>query len=221
MKDRSQLRMDARHEAAEGRLGVALEMYDRAVREADEAGDSPDPLLHVRIADLHHQLGHERSALASYRLAADRYREEGLILNAVAVWKRVLRGYPSHIESHRALAELHRDQGLVAEARVHLLHFVEAADRTGRSDEGLDALVDFLAVAYDGEVARVLRAYQALLRRRAEAAAEAAEIEGAGPDLADTLPGPTAAPAGRRRAPGRRGVRRLLPVLPSVAPAAS
>lgn len=221
MKDRSQLRMDARHEAAEGRLGVALEMYGRAVREADEAGDAPDPLLHVRIADLHHQLGHERSALASYRLAADRYREEGLVLNAVAVWKRVLRGYPSHIEAHRALAALHLDQDLVAEAKLHLLHFVEAADRTGRCEEALDALVDFLAVEYEGEVARVLRAYQALLRRRAETDAEAAEVQRAEAELASTLSVPMAAADGRRLTNGRRGVRRLLPVLPSVAPAAS
>ncbi|MDP2480752.1 MAG: hypothetical protein Q8W51_14210 [Candidatus Palauibacterales bacterium] len=212
MSDRSQLRMDARHEAAEGRLGVALEMYERAIREADEAGDAPDPLLHVRIADLHHRLGHERSALASYRLAADRYREEGLILNAVAVWKRVLRGYPSHIEAHRALAEVHVDQDLVAEARLHLLNFVEAADRTGRSEEALDALVDFLAVTYDGEVARVLRAYQALLRRRAEADSRAADVQ-----LPQTPSGTKLGPGGRGLARGRRGVRRLLPVLPSVA----
>ncbi len=220
MKDRSQLRMDARHEAAEGRLGVALEMYDRAIREADEAGEEPDPLLHVRVADLHHRLGHERSALESYRLAADRYREEGLTLNAVAVWKRVLRGYPTHIEAFRALAELHVDQDLVAEARLHLLHFVEAADRTGRSDEALDALVDFLSVAYDEEVARVLRAYQALLRRRAEPNAQAADAGAAEADLSETLAGRAAPPDGRRLARGRRGVRRLLPVVPSVLPAA-
>jgi tetratricopeptide (TPR) repeat protein len=210
--------MDARHEAAEGRLGVALEMYDRAIREADEAGEAADPLLHVRVADLHHRLGHERSALASYRLAADRYREEGLILNAVAVWKRVARGYPSHIEAHRALAELHLDQRLVAEARLHLLHFVEAADRNGRSEEAIDALVEFLSLTYDGEVARVLRAYQALLRRRGETDVQAAGVGLADVELAGTPSGPTTGPGGRGPARGRRGVRRLLPVLPSVAP---
>ncbi len=211
--------MDARHEAAEGRLGVALEMYDRAVRETEDSGETADPLLHVRIADIHHRLGHERSALESYRLAADRYREEGLTLNAVAVWKRVLRSYPSHIHGHRALAELNLDQDLVAEARLHVLDFVEAADRAGRCDEATDALVDFLSLAYDREVARVLHAYQALLRRRAEVDVKAADVELADAELVETLSGRATAPDAGRRTRARRGVRRLLPVLPNVAPA--
>jgi tetratricopeptide (TPR) repeat protein len=214
MADRSQLRMDARREAAEGRLGVALDLYGRVVRAAEEAGDAPDPLLHVRIADLHHRLGHERSALESYGRAASRYREEGLALNAVAVWERVLRSYPDELQAHRSLVEINLDQGLVGEARLHLLQFVEAADRMERGDEAVELLVDFLASWYDDEVAQVLRAYQALLARRAHSATTTADAEAGEADPgASTIP---RAPADR----SRRHVRRLLPVLPSVAPAA-
>lgn len=218
MRDRASFIMDARHEAAEGRFGVALDLYRKALRAAEEAAEAADPLLHVRIADLHHRLGHERSALESYRLAAERYRGEGLILNAVAVWKRVRRCYPREIEPHRALAALNLDQDLVAEARLHLFHFVEAADRVGRTEDALDALVDFLAVAYDEEVARVLHAYQALLRRR-ESRDETRERESE-TELAEMLSRPAAAPTLLPARAGRR-VRRVLPMLPGVAPAAS
>ncbi len=222
MRKRSELKMEARREAAEGRLGMALELYDRAVRTAEEAGEAADPLLHVRIGDLHHRLGHSRSALASYRRAAGRYREEGLALNAVAVWERILRCYPDELEAHRSLVDLNLEQGLVAEARLHLMEYVEAADRLGRTEEAIDALVDFLAGWYDEEVAGILHAYEALQRRRTETSAPIqTELPAAEPAEAGPEASPQAIPTSpARRKHGGRDVRRRLPMLPSVATAA-
>lgn len=190
----------ARNEADAGRLGVALDLYRKAIKAMEHHGRPPDPLLHVRMGDIHHRLGHERMAVAAYGRAADGYRSDGRAANAVAVWKRVLRMYPEHVWVHRELADLHLEQDLVAEARRHVLAYVEAADERDEPGLAVEALEAFLELQADEEVGAVLHAYRALQR---EKLLVRDDTDGAGAeDGAETTtapePGTSRPPVGRR-----------------------
>lgn len=223
----SDLKRTARQEADAGRLGVALDAYRRALRVSESGGRPADPLLHVRMADLHQRLGHERMAVASYGRAADGYRDEGRAANAIAVWKRVLRLFPRHVWVHHELSDLHLEQGLVAEARRHLLAYVREADERGEPRAAIEALEAFLEVRSDEEVSAVLRAYAAL--QRESAVIREGEGDGIGPASPSAETGsPPTDPAGKAggraprpsRVPARRGHRRLpVRVEPARAPA--
>jgi len=200
----TEMKRVARSEADAGRLGVALDLYRKAIKAMEHRGRPPDPLLHVRMGDIHHRLGHERMAVAAYARAADGYRSDGRAVNAVAVWKRVLRMYSEHMWVHRELADLHLEQDLVAEARRHVLAYVEAADERDEPGLAVEALEAFLELQADDEVAAVLRAYRALQREkllvRDDADAAGAEAgEEAAPETT-TAPEPETSrpPVGRR-----------------------
>jgi tetratricopeptide (TPR) repeat protein len=213
----TEIKRAARREAAAGRLGMALDAYRKAIRTLEAAGEPVEPLLHVRMGDIHHRLGHERMAVASYCRAADGYRAERMVPNTIAVWKRLLRIFPQHLWVHRELAELYLEQGLLAEARRHLLGFVDAADSRGEPRAAIRALEDFVDAQPDGEVAMVLRAYRALQRQSAETlgtAEEPVHLE-AGEQVR------VSAPLAARRS--KRHLRRILEIQPdpAVMPAAS
>ncbi|HKK07914.1 MAG TPA: tetratricopeptide repeat protein [Gemmatimonadota bacterium] len=213
----TELKRQAREEADAGRLGIALETYRRAARALEASGRPHDPLLDVRMADLHHRLGHERMAVSAYGRAADGYREEGRAANAIAVWKRVLRLYPDHVWVNRELGDIHLEQGLVAEARRHVLAFVQAADERGEPAAAVEALEAFLGVREDEEVDHVLRAYRALQRGTADPAAGGGEA--AAPESGTGAGGETLPPEPGASRPPVRDARRLLPAPFRPAPA--
>lgn len=208
----TEMKRVAREEAEAGRLGVALDLYRKAIEATEHHGRPPDPLLHVRMGDIHHRLGHERMAVAAYGRAADGYRSDERAANAVAVWKRVLRMFPEHVWVHRELADLHLEQDLVAEARRHALAYVEAADERGEPGLAVEVLEAFLELEDDDEVAAVLRAYRALQREKMLVRDEA-EVDGATAPSAEIAP---PAPEPSRPRLGRRA-RLRLPLRPEPA----
>jgi tetratricopeptide (TPR) repeat protein len=139
MKSETQLKSEARRLESAGDYDRALALYEEALRASLRDPDAmPEPTLYLRVADLHFRLGRPNDAMEGYRGAAGLYRELGLMVNAVAVWKKVVRVYPEEPEPLRRLAELQLDMGLVAEARVSLRGYVEA--RTG-AEAGVDEAV--------------------------------------------------------------------------------
>ncbi len=151
MKSETQLKSEARRLESAGDYDRALALYDEALRASLRDPDAmPEPTLYLRIADLHFRAGRSVDAMEWYRGAAELYRELGLMVNAVAVWEKVVRVYPDDPEPLRRLAELQLDMGLVAEARASLRAYVEA--RTGAPagadeaahDDVIEALRGFL-----------------------------------------------------------------------------
>jgi len=157
MESASQLKSRARRRESAGDFREALELYEQAQRRS--AGDPdamPDPTLQLRIADLRFRLGREDVALSEYERAAELYRELGLMVNAIAVWKKVARVYEGRPDPQRRLAELQLAMGLVADARSSLQSFVDMCTGTDREDEVVGAMVEFLRASPDPEVATLL-----------------------------------------------------------------
>ncbi len=100
-KDARQLRDEATAANAAGKYKRALELY--AELERIESADAQWP---KRMAETYRKLGKSAEAVASYERAADRYANNGFLVQAIAVCKLILQIDPNHLSTQRRLAEL-------------------------------------------------------------------------------------------------------------------
>lgn len=112
--DARKLKDEAVEAVARGKLGLALDLYSRLVK--DHPGDTQ---LLVRLGDVQRRLGTIQDAVGTYARAAEGFEKEGLLLRAIAVCKLILELVPDHEPTQVHLAELHeRRLGQIASAPV-------------------------------------------------------------------------------------------------------
>lgn len=105
--------------------------YDRAIKlygklcELDPSNGTP----RNELGDLYLKTGNTIDALESFSLSARLYNDFGLTNNAVAVFKKILRHDPNHLDSLWGLAEIRREQGLDAEASAGYLEYLARAEQ--------------------------------------------------------------------------------------------
>ncbi|RKZ12141.1 hypothetical protein DRQ53_15170, partial [bacterium] len=125
---------DLRRKATEAVRGRE---YDRAIDlmgklcDLDPSNGTP----RNELGDLYLKTSNTPNALDCFSLSARLYSEFGLTNNAVAVFKKILRHDPNHLDSIWGLAEIRREQGIDAEASCGFLEFlsrVEQVPEAGR-----------------------------------------------------------------------------------------
>jgi hypothetical protein len=130
----------------------ALQIYDRIL----EASDDPaDLALYNRAGDLHLRLGRPTRAVDYYLKAADRYGEDGLYNNAIALCNKALRHAPQRADIFLRLAEYCAQQGFAVEARRWAADYAELTLKGGGAEQAMKAL-DELATRMDDPEIRVL-----------------------------------------------------------------
>ncbi len=73
--------------------------------------------------------GDESSRAVRYFLsAASKYRTTGLLNNAVAIYKKILRHDPENLNAHWYLSETRANQGLIVEGENHAIHFLDNSE---------------------------------------------------------------------------------------------
>jgi len=104
---------------------------DRAVEEYQKllAADDSDPYTHVTLGDLYFKKGVTDEAGRRYLEAAEAYRKAGLVKNAIAVCKKMLRLNLRPDDTLRSLAELHSLDGLSLDAALYWSQFADLEDR--------------------------------------------------------------------------------------------
>ena len=114
IKRRAQRRIQA------GDLDGAVAEYERLL-----AAEDADPYLFVTLGDLIFKRGQPEEAGRRYREAAEAYEKSGLVKNAIAVCKKMVRLSLQTRETTRYLGELHAQDGLSREATVYFMQFVD------------------------------------------------------------------------------------------------
>jgi len=89
------------------------------------------------LGDLSVRIGHKAEAIGFFKRLGEVYRLDGLHVRAIAVYKKVLKLDPAHIEASLACAEMYAEQGLTPEAK---LQFQALADQSVRSGDMFGAL---------------------------------------------------------------------------------
>jgi tetratricopeptide (TPR) repeat protein len=182
IKRRAQKRIQA------GDLDGAVAEYERLL-----AAEETDPYLFVTLGDLVYKKGDLPGAGLRYREAAEAYERTGLIKNAIAVCKKMLRLNLDPLDTTRFLGELHAQDGLSGDAAVYFNQYVDQCLSKDNRKAAAEALERVAELCTDdpqygervgelwGTEGETLRGAQAML-----AAAAIHERQGAG-DEAERL----------------------------------
>ena len=87
--------------------------------------DKNNPTVINELGDLCLKAGDTAQAVRHFLNAAAKYRQTGLLNNAVAIYKKILRYEAENQNAHWYLAETRAGQGLAAEGEDHALHFLQ------------------------------------------------------------------------------------------------
>lgn len=90
-----------------------------------------NPSLINELGDACLKRGDTPRALDHFLSAAEKYRLTGLLNNAVAIYKKILRFDAGNMNAHWYLAESRATQGMLGEGLVHALQFLAPAERLG------------------------------------------------------------------------------------------
>jgi len=101
----------------------AAEVYAQILEQ-----DKNNPSLQNEYGDVCLKAGDTTKALRQFLSAAAKYRQTGLLSNAQAVYKKVLRHEPNNLNANWFLAEIRSAQGLIADGVQHTMTFLAAAE---------------------------------------------------------------------------------------------
>ena len=119
MSKTSDLRRQATEAVRAKQFQRAVDLYERLCSQ-----DSGNGTPRNELGDVFLKLGDVERAIASFQEAARLYLDFGLVNNAVAVHKKILRHEPNHLHSLWVLGEIRLQQTLEAEAVAAFLDFL-------------------------------------------------------------------------------------------------
>ena len=90
--------------------------------------DKNNPTVINELGDLCLKGTETRRAVSYFLSAASKYRNTGLLNNAVAIYKKILRHDTENLNAHWYLAETRANQGLIVEGENHAVHFLDNSE---------------------------------------------------------------------------------------------
>ena len=120
MSKLSQLKQDAYQAGKKRNWSQAIALYEEILDK-----DKNNPTVINELGDLCLRSGDTPQAIRHFLSAAAKYRQTGLLNNAVAIYKKILRYEAENQNAHWYLAETRAGQGLAMEGEDHALHFLQ------------------------------------------------------------------------------------------------
>ncbi|HEU5180496.1 MAG TPA: hypothetical protein VFW45_06875 [Candidatus Polarisedimenticolia bacterium] len=138
-----------------------------------------------RIGDLYVRLRRNKEGIKQFMRIADFYAGDGFHLKAIAMYKKITKLEPAHLEANERLADMYAKQGMTSEARTQLVALAEQCLKSSLREKALDLYGKVLAIepanvkvrllvaeihAKEGDVAEACEGYLAVvaeLKKRA------------------------------------------------------
>ncbi len=98
-----------------------------------------DANIHNTIGDLYLKGNLKDKAIEAYRKACKNYTDSGFSLKAIAVNKKILKLDSHDLDSMMSMAQLHKERGMVTNAKECFLSIAEYHIRAGAHDKALEA----------------------------------------------------------------------------------
>ncbi|HET9767399.1 MAG TPA: tetratricopeptide repeat protein, partial [Thermoanaerobaculia bacterium] len=113
MTKREQVVKVAEKYVAKGRIDSAIKEYLKVLKE------NPNDVSTLnRLGDLYARISRIDEAVRLFAQIAAQYTEDGFLVKAIAIYKKIIKLDPTRLEVYESLAELYHKQGLVNEART-------------------------------------------------------------------------------------------------------
>ncbi len=107
-----------------------IEFYKRLAQK--EKGNAR---IHLKLADLYQRRGENKKAISEYLRAAEIFSENGLLPQAMALYKRVLKEEPQLEEVNWKIAEIYGKMGFLADAFRHYNQLLNQYEITGSKEK--------------------------------------------------------------------------------------
>ena len=135
MEKTLEIKRKAQRFVQNGDLDKAVEEYQKLL-----AADDSDPYTHVTLGDLYYKKGLGEEAGRRYQEAAEAYRKAGLVKNAIAVCKKMLRLNLRTMDTLKSLAELHAQDGLALDSALYFSQYADIVLAHDRRTDAAEAL---------------------------------------------------------------------------------
>ncbi|HET8946287.1 MAG TPA: tetratricopeptide repeat protein, partial [Candidatus Polarisedimenticolia bacterium] len=133
-----------------GKLLEAVKEYQKLV------DDNPrDMNLVNKLGDLLLRAGKNQDALKQFMRIADFFAKDGFHLKAIAMYKKISKIDPSHLECQQRLATLYHEQGLATEAKGQYRAIADAFVKSGKTPGATEALKRLLELDPDDVKSRM------------------------------------------------------------------
>lgn len=120
---------------AQGKIPAAIAEYRQIVE-----NDADDFMALNVLGDLYSRANKNGEAVACFKSIAEHYREQGFILKAVAMYRKIERLQPGSADIASQLAALYEAQGLLVEARAQYMIVADSYARAGQNTKMLEVL---------------------------------------------------------------------------------
>ena len=117
----------------QGKLDRAFDAYQTVLK-----ADPADSNVLNALGDLCARMGNKAEAITYFMRLGGAYRDDGLTVRAIAVYKKVLKIDPSHTEASLACADQYVEQGLRAEAKQQFQGIADHYLRRGNLSKTLE-----------------------------------------------------------------------------------
>ena len=117
----------------QGKLDRAFDAYQTVLK-----ADPADSNVLNALGDLCARMGNKAEAITYFMRLGGAYRDDGLTVRAIAVYKKVLKLDPSHTEASLACADQYAEQGLRAEAKQQFQGIADHYLRRGNLSKTLE-----------------------------------------------------------------------------------
>ncbi|WP_058866557.1 tetratricopeptide repeat protein [Chloracidobacterium thermophilum] len=150
--DREKTLKQAEKHAQQGKLEAAIKDYELVART-----DPRDVTIANILGDLYQRVNRTQEAAGRFAMVAEHYVRQQQLPQAIALYKKIIRLQPDQPEYSLALGNLHRKQGMVADAKQDYRSAAEAARRNGAPETLISALRELAKLdPDDGRVKREL-----------------------------------------------------------------
>jgi tetratricopeptide (TPR) repeat protein len=130
--------------------------YSRAIAEYERVLkiEPKDYKLRQRLGELYLRLGKKKEAVDQLMLVAEGYIRDGFNLQAIAIYRQILRIEPRKYEVYDKIADLYNKQGLQGDAVNHLRMLADAYEKERKIGEAMQTWEKIISIAPDNIIYR-------------------------------------------------------------------
>lgn len=157
MSNAAALKKKAAEFESKKQFDKALALYKQVLD--DDEGEE-DVALYNRVGELYLRQGQVAEAMQLFERAVDRYDDQGLYNNAIALCNKILRQSPGRTSVYYKLGKVSAKKGFKNDAKANFLEYAERKRKDGDANEAFRALKEFAALCPDQDDIRLMLADQ-------------------------------------------------------------